>query len=126
LARTAGFSLHAGVAAKARQRRKLERLCRSIARPDVATNRLALTPQGNVRHTLKTPYRDGTAHIILEPLDFIARLAALVPKPRVNLTRFARIVLILARFAGPPKRSRYVPDAFLTGSSPPTAHCDTM
>jgi hypothetical protein len=25
---------------------------------------------------------------IIEPLDFIARLAALVPKPRVNLTRF--------------------------------------
>ena len=27
-------------------------------------------------------------HVIFEPLDFIARLAALVPKPRVNLTRF--------------------------------------
>jgi len=38
--------------------------------------------------TLKTPYRDGATHIILDPLDFIARLAALVPKPRVNLTRF--------------------------------------
>ena len=88
LAKTAGFSLHAGVAAKAHQRRKLERLCRYIARPAVATDRLALTPQGNVRYTLKTPYRDGTTHIILEPLDFIARLAALVPKPRVNLTRF--------------------------------------
>ena len=37
---------------------------------------------------LKTPYRDGTTHVIFEPLDFIARLAALVPKPRVNLTRF--------------------------------------
>jgi hypothetical protein len=36
----------------------------------------------------KTPYRDGTTHVILEPLNFIARLAALVPKPRVNLTRF--------------------------------------
>jgi hypothetical protein len=24
-------------------------------------------------------YRDGTTHIVLEPLDFIARLAALVP-----------------------------------------------
>jgi len=36
--------------------------------------------------TLKTPYRNGTTHIILEPLDFVARLAALVPKPRVNLT----------------------------------------
>jgi len=88
LTKTAGFSLHAGVAAKAHQRRKLERLCRYIARPAVATDRLALTPQGNVRYTLKTPYRDGTTHIILEPLDFIARLAALVPKPRVNLTRF--------------------------------------
>jgi len=32
--------------------------------------------------------RDGTTHVIFEPLDFIARLAALVPKPRVNLTRF--------------------------------------
>ena len=27
-------------------------------------------------------------HVIFEPLDFLARLAALVPKPRVNLTRF--------------------------------------
>ena len=33
-------------------------------------------------------YRDGTTHVIFEPLDFIARLAALVSKPRVNLTRF--------------------------------------
>ncbi len=33
-------------------------------------------------------YRDATTHVIFEPLDFIALLAALVPKPRVNLTRF--------------------------------------
>jgi hypothetical protein len=26
--------------------------------------------------------------VIFEPVDFIAKLAALVPKPRVNLTRF--------------------------------------
>jgi hypothetical protein len=36
---------------------------------------------------LKTPYSDGTTHIIFWPFDFMARLAALVPKPRVNLTR---------------------------------------
>ena len=88
LARANGFSLHAGVAANAHQRHKLERLCRYIARPAVSTERMALTQQGNIRYTLKTPYRDGTTHIVLEPLDFIARLAALVPKPRVNLTRF--------------------------------------
>ncbi len=43
---------------------------------------------GNIRYQLKTPYRDGTTHVIFEPLDFIARLAALIPRPRANLTRF--------------------------------------
>ncbi len=84
----AGFSLHAGVAAKANQRDKLERLCRYITRPAVSEKRLSLTNQGKVRYELKTPYRDGTTHVIFEPVDFIAKLAALVPKPRVNLTRF--------------------------------------
>jgi hypothetical protein len=86
--KVAGFSLHAGVAARADERKKLERLCRYISRPAVSEQRLSLTPNGNVRYQLKTPYRDGTTHVIFEPLDFIARLAALVPKPRVNLTRF--------------------------------------
>jgi len=36
----------------------------------------------------QTPYRNGTTHVIFEPVDFIAKLVALVPKPRVNLTRF--------------------------------------
>ena len=84
----AGFSLHAGVAARADERKKLERLCRYISRPAVSEKRLSLTPNGHVRYQLKTPYRDGTTCVIFEPLDFIARLAALVPKPRVNLTRF--------------------------------------
>jgi hypothetical protein len=84
----AGFNLHAGVAARADQRHKLERLCRYITRPAVSEQRLALTAQGKVRYQLKTPYRDGTTHVIFEPLDFISRLAALVPKPRVNLTRY--------------------------------------
>ena len=41
-----------------------------------------------MRYELKTPYSDGTTHVIFEPLDFIARLAALVPKPRVTLTQY--------------------------------------
>ena len=86
--KVAGFSLHAGVAAKAHERKKLERLCRYISRPAVAEKRLCLTPTGNIRYQLKTPYRDGTTHVVFEPLDFMARVAALVPKPRVNLTRF--------------------------------------
>lgn len=88
LAKVSGFSLHAGVAAKAYQRKKIERLCRYIARPAVSEERLSVTEQGKVRYELKTPYRDGTTHVIFEPLDFISKLAALVPPPRVNLTRY--------------------------------------
>ena len=76
------------MAAGAAQRVKVERLCRYIARPAIATARLALTAQGDIRYTLRTPYRDGTTHVIFEPLDFIARLAALVPRPRVHLRRY--------------------------------------
>ena len=84
----AGFSLHAGVATKTRERKKLERLCRYISRPAVSEKRLALTSHGKVRYALKTPYKDGTTHVVFEPLDFIAKLAALVPRPRANLTRY--------------------------------------
>jgi hypothetical protein len=88
LAKANGFSLHAGVWAGANDRPKLERLCRYITRPAVSNERVALTDCDHVRYSLKTPYRDGTTHVYFNPLDFIARLAALVPKPRVNLTRF--------------------------------------
>lgn len=86
--KVAGFSLHAGVAAKAHQRKKRERLCRYITRPAVSEKRLSLTSGGDIRYQLKTPYRNGTTHVIFEPLDFMAKLAALVPRPRVNLTRY--------------------------------------
>ena len=64
-----GFSLHAGVSARAHQRAKLERLCRYISRPAISEKRLSLTRNGNVRYELKTPYRDGTTHVIFGPLD---------------------------------------------------------
>ncbi len=68
-----GFSLHAGVACKAHERKKLERLCRYITRPAVAEKRLSLSRNGMVRYELKSPYRDGTTHVIFEPLDFISK-----------------------------------------------------
>ncbi len=82
VAQCAGFSLHAGIGVEADQRAKLERLARYVSRPSVAIERLALTTQRQVRYRLKTAYRDGTTQIVLEPVDFMARLAALVPPPR--------------------------------------------
>jgi hypothetical protein len=88
VAKEGGFSLHAGVSADAHERTKVERLCRYISRPAVSTHRLERVEGGKISYELKTPYRNGTTHVLFEPLDFIARLAALVPKPRVHLTRF--------------------------------------
>jgi hypothetical protein len=88
LARRSGFSLHAATVCEAWQRSRLERLCRYITRPPIATKRLSVDDRGRVVYRCKHPFRDGSTHIVLEPLDFIARLAALVPRPRVNLTRF--------------------------------------
>ncbi|MBP7609923.1 MAG: transposase [Steroidobacteraceae bacterium] len=59
-----------------------DRGCRYISRPPVAGERLALTASGDVRYALKTSYRDGTTHIVLEPLDLMARLAAPPAGPR--------------------------------------------
>ena len=76
-----GFSLHAGLDIQPGQRAKLERVCRYVSRPPVAVDRLALSASCQVRYTLKTPYRDGTTHTVLEPWDFMARLASNGPTP---------------------------------------------
>ena len=90
---------------------KRERLCRYIARPAVAVPRLSLSSTVKVLYTLKTPYRDGTTQVAFDPVDFIARLAALVPKPRVNLTRYHGVLAPNHRWRGlvtPARRGRGV------------------
>jgi hypothetical protein len=69
VSKQAGFSLHAGIACKSNQRKKLERpggvpLCRYITRPAIAERRLSLANNGNVVIALKTPYDDGTSHVV--------------------------------------------------------------
>ena len=64
----------------------------------MSEKRLALTSNGNIRYQLKTPYLDGTTHFVFEPPDFIVKLAALVPKPCVNLTRFHGIFAPNSKF----------------------------
>jgi hypothetical protein len=83
-----GFSLHAAVRIDAHQRKELERLCRYITRPAIANERLSRNSKGQVVLQLKSPYRDGTTHIVMSALEFMQRLAALVPRPRLHLIRF--------------------------------------
>lgn len=68
--------------------RRFERVCRYVSRPPIALERLSIDGDGLVVYELKHPFRDGTTHVLFEPLDFMARLAALVPRPRAHLTRY--------------------------------------
>jgi hypothetical protein len=49
---------------------------------------------------LKNTWADGTSHLIFEPLDFLARLAALTPRPRVNLISYHGVLAPHARQRG--------------------------
>jgi hypothetical protein len=37
-----------------------------------------------VELNLQTPWRDGTTHLVMSPLEFMQRLAALVPRARLE------------------------------------------
>jgi hypothetical protein len=87
-ARVAGVSLHANVSVPARDRKRLERLCRYVARPPLATERLSRLADGRLLYRLKRRWRDGTTHVVFEPLELLERLVALIPPPRANQIRY--------------------------------------
>ena len=89
-----GFSLNAAVSCKPYQRERLERLCRYITRQAICLDRL----------NVKNPFRNGATHILFSPLDFLGKLAALIPRPRHHLVRYHGIFAPNARI-----RKRIVP-----------------
>jgi len=88
VAQHGGMSLHADVAVPARDRRRLERLCHYVGRPPLASDRLEERPDGGLALRLKTPWRDGTTHILMEPHELLERLVPLIPPPRAHQVRY--------------------------------------
>jgi hypothetical protein len=84
-ASVSGINLHAGVVIPAHDRFRLERLLRYGLRPALAIDRLSGLPDGRFLYRMKRRWKDGTTHVIYEPLEFMEKLAALVPPPRFNL-----------------------------------------
>ena len=84
-AHTRGFDLHAGIIVGAGQRERLERLCRYALRPPIAEDRLRVGRDGDVWLALRHRWADGTTHLTFDPVELLERLAALTPRPRVNL-----------------------------------------
>jgi hypothetical protein len=83
----AGFNVHAGAAIDGRDRKRVERICRYLVRPPIATERLTLAGD-MLRYELKTVWRDGTRFVTFEPYELLARVCAMVPPPRFHMIRF--------------------------------------
>jgi len=119
-----GFNLHGNVAIGPRDRERLERLLRYAARPPVALERLSRLPDGRLVYRLKRMWSDGSTDVVYEPQDFMARLAALVPAPRVHLTRFHGVLAPAAKWRSwivpePPPPPLPPPSVESAGSSAP-------
>ena len=74
---------------------------------------------------LKTPWSDGTSHLLLFPLDLLEKLAALVPPPRFHLRRYHGVLAPCARDRGrivPPKPVEESTAADRVPSAPPGGH----
>ena len=108
-----GFSLHAATRIDANDKAGLERLCRYVARPPLAAGRLEQRGDDKLSFALKTPWDDGTTHIVLSPLELLEKLAALVPPPRVNLVRYHGVLAPNAK-----DRDKIVPAGEKTASAP--------
>ena len=61
-------------------------------------DRLEALPDGRLRYWFKTAWRNGTTHAIFEPLEFLEKLAALVPTPRAHLVRFHGLLAPAAKW----------------------------
>jgi len=83
-----GFNLHASVVLGAKDAAGRERLLRYVARPAVALDRVSELPDGRIAWRLKQPGGRGETHRIMEPMDFMASLVALIPPPRHPLVRY--------------------------------------
>jgi Putative transposase/Transposase zinc-binding domain len=97
-ARLEGFSLHADVAVPARRRDQLERLVRYLVRPPLALDRLTESTGGQLLYQFRRPWRDGSTALLLEPLELLERLAALVPPPRRPLVAYHGLLAPRARW----------------------------
>jgi hypothetical protein len=103
-------------------RARLEQRCRYLLRPPLAQDRIRLRADGRVLIELKTVWRDGTSHFLCEPIEFLEKLAALIPRPAVTLFLYHGVLAPCARWRSQVVRyGRPAPDGNALEASPRAA-----
>jgi hypothetical protein len=115
-----GVNVHAGVVVPAGDRAALERLVRYLLRPALSLKRLSLRDDGAVVYRLQRPDRRGRTALVLTPLELLARLAAILPAPRLALRRQLGVFA-----AGSPDRRKVMPAPAPRQSCHPTRSAPT-
>ena len=67
------------------ERDRLKKLCRNISRPALCLKRLGVRSDGKIVWSLRKPWRDGAKSFVFKPYECLAKLAVLVPHPRVSM-----------------------------------------
>jgi len=91
IAQVNGFTIHAARRVKEYQRDKLEELITYMGRPSLSSNRLIEREDGNLEYLMKREFSDGTASIILSPLELCEKLVAIIPVRGVHLVRYGGV-----------------------------------
>ena len=104
-ARLNGFDLHAAVVVPGAIGRGWSASTATRSGRRWPHERIRLTEQGQVLLELRHRRADGTTHVLFDPVELLERLAALTPRPRINLVLYH--VVLGARSAwrsrlGPP------------------------
>ena len=82
-----GFDVHCAVRIASEDDVGREKLVRYCARPPLSLDRIEVLRDGRISYRMKTP-RKGRTHRVMEPLEFMARLAALIPHPWIPQIRY--------------------------------------
>jgi len=78
-------------------RAQLEHLVNYVLAPPFRDDQVELDEAGNVVLRLKRQRHDGTAQVVMEPNQFLDRLAELIPRPNTNSVRYYGIYAPRAR-----------------------------
>jgi hypothetical protein len=129
-----GFSVHGAVRVHGNDRAGRERLFRYCARPLFAAERLVWEPgEQRLRYRLPQPGPRGETLLLLTPLEFLDRIAQLIPPPRRHRHRYFGVLapnspwrqMVTARAGVPIETERPAPPpgpATASAEDSPTAH----